>query len=162
MGTRPTKAKNNIFCKARLEAARYNDKLKSRVGAAEVLGYASESTISDWELGISVPTPEAVLKMSDLYNAPELINTYCHNLCPLGWDIPEITAQDLDRISIKALSAFQKISKTKEALLDIVSDGIISEDEQPTLEKVLSSLDELNAVTQELKAWVTKNCRKDE
>ena len=145
-----------------MEAARYNDKLKSRAGAAEVLGYASESTISDWELGISVPTPEAVLKMSDLYNAPELINTYCHNLCPLGWDIPEITAQDLDRISIKALSAFQKISKTKEALLDIVSDGIISEDEQPTLEKVLSSLDELNAVTQELKAWVTKNCRKDE
>lgn len=135
MGTRPTKAKDNIFCKARLDAARYNDKLKSRAGAAEALGYASESTISDWELGISVPTPEAVLKMSDLYNAPELINTYCHNLCPLGWDIPEITAQDLDRISIKALSSFQKISKTKEELLDIVSDGIVSEDEQPTLNK---------------------------
>ena len=161
MGTRPTKAKDNIFCKARLDAARYNDKLTSRAGAAEALGYASESTISDWELGISVPTPEAVLKMSDLYNAPELINTYCHNLCPLGWDIPEITAQDLDRISIKALSSFQKISKTKEELLDIVSDGIISEDEQPTLNKVLSSLDELNAVTQELKAWVTKNCKKE-
>ena len=161
MGTRPTKAKDNIFCKARLDAARYNDKLKSRAGAAEALGYASESTISDWELGISVPTPEAVLKMSDLYNAPELINTYCHNLCPLGWDIPEITAQDLDRISTKALSSFQKISKTKEELLDIVSDGIVSEDEQPTLNKVLSSLDELNAVTQELKAWVTKNCKKE-
>lgn len=161
MGTRPTKAKDNIFCKARLDAARYNDKLKSRAGAAEALGYASESTISDWELDISVPTPEAVLKMSDLYNAPELINTYCHNLCPLGWDIPEITAQDLDRISIKALSSLQKISKTKEELLDIVSDGIISEDEQPTLNKVLSSLDELNAVTQELKAWVTKNCKKE-
>lgn len=161
MGTRPTKAKDNIFCKARLDAARYNDKLKSRAGAAEALGYASESTISDWELGISVPTPEAVLKMSDLYNAPELINTYCHNLCPLGWDIPEITAQDLDRISIKALSSFQKISKTKEELLDIVSDGIVSEDEQPTLNKVLSSLDELNTVTQELKAWVTKNCKKE-
>lgn len=161
MGTRPTKAKDNIFCKARLDAARYNDKLKSRAGAAEALGYASESTISDWELGISVPTPEAVLKMSDLYNAPELINTYCHNLCPLGWDIPEITAQDLDRISIKALSSFQKISKTKEELLDIVSDGIVSEDEQPTLNKVLSSLDELNAVTQELKAWVIKNCKKE-
>ena len=91
----------------------------------------------------------------------QYLHTYCHNLCPLGWDIPEITAQDLDRISIKALSAFQKISKTKEELLDIVSDGIISEDEQPTLNKVLSSLDELNAVTQELKAWVTKNCKKE-
>lgn len=29
MGTRPTKAKDNIFCKARLDAARYNDKLKA-------------------------------------------------------------------------------------------------------------------------------------
>lgn len=73
MGTRPTKAKDNIFCKARLDAARYNDKLKSRAGAAEALGYASESTISDWELGISVPTPEAVLKMSDLQNTEEKI-----------------------------------------------------------------------------------------
>lgn len=161
MGARATKAKDNVFYKVRLEASRYNDRLLSRAGAAEALGYASESTISDWELGISIPTPEAVLKMADLYNAPELINTYCHNMCPLGWDIPEITAQDLDRISIKALSSFQKISKTKEELLDIVSDGIISEDEQPTLNKVLSSLDELNAVTQELKAWVTKNCKKE-
>lgn len=47
MGTRPTKAKDNIFCKARLDAARYNDKLKSRAGAAEALGYASESTMAE-------------------------------------------------------------------------------------------------------------------
>lgn len=66
MGARATKAKDNVFYKARLEASRYNDRLLSRSGAAEALGYASESTISDWELGISIPTPEAILKMSDL------------------------------------------------------------------------------------------------
>lgn len=160
MGARATKAKDNVFYKARLEASRYNDRLLSRSGAAEALGYASESTISDWELGISIPTPEAILKMSDLYNAPELINTYCHNMCPLGGDVPEITAMDLDRISIKALSTFRKIAGTKEALLDIVEDGVISESERPGLEEVISTLDEVNSITQELKAWVSKNLQK--
>ena len=138
MGARATKAKDNVFYKVRLEASRYNDRLLSRAGAAEALGYASESTISDWELGISIPTPEAVLKMADLYNAPELINTYCHNMCPLGGDVPEITAMDLDRISIKA----------------------ISESERPELEEVIATLDEVNSITQELKTWVSKNLQK--
>lgn len=157
MGTRPTKAKDNVFCIARLEAASYNDKLKSRAGAAEALGYASESTISDWELGISIPTPEAVLKMSDLYNAPELVNTYCRCMCPLGSDIPEVNLEDLDRISIKALSSFRKIDETKERLLDIVEDGVITEDEKPKLQAVLANLDELVSVSQNLKVWIAKN-----
>ena len=160
MGARATKAKDNVFYKVRLEASRYNDRLLSRAGAAEALGYASESTISDWELGISIPTPEAVLKMADLYNAPELINTYCHNMCPLGGDVLEITTMDLDRISIKALSTFRKIAGTKEVLLDIVEDGVISESERPELEEVIATLDEVNSITQELKTWVSKNLQK--
>lgn len=157
MGTKPTKAINNVFCVARLEAAKYNEKLKSRDGAAELLGYASASTISDWELGISIPTPEAVLKMTDLYNAPELVNSYCRNMCPLGYDVPEVKLADLDRISVKALASFRKITQTKENLLDIVEDGKITEDEKPRLAEIIENLDELNEVTQTLKCWVEKN-----
>lgn len=157
MGTKPTKAINNVFCVARLEAAKYNEKLKSRDGAAELLGYASASTISDWELGISIPTPEAVLKMSDLYNAPELVNSYCRNMCPLGYDVPEVKLADLDRISVKALASFRKITQTKENLLDIVEDGQITDDEKPRLAEIMENLDELNEVTQSLKCWVEKN-----
>lgn len=157
MGTRPTKARDNIFCKARLAAANYNDKLRSRAGAAEALGYASESTISDWELGISIPTPDAILKMADLYHAPELINAYCRCMCPLGTDIPEVSLDDLDRISVKALSSFRKIAETKETLLDIVEDGIITDDEKPKLDAILKNLDELVSVSQNLKVWIAKN-----
>ena len=67
---------------------------------------------------------------------------------------------DLDRISIKALSTFRKIAGTKEVLLDIVEDGVISESERPGLEEVISTLDEVNSITQELKAWVSKNLQK--
>ena len=38
MGTNPTKAMDNIYCRCRKEAGKYNDKLNSREGAAELLG----------------------------------------------------------------------------------------------------------------------------
>ena len=157
MGRRPTKAADNPFCKARLEAARYNDRLFSKDGAAELLGI-SVSTLSDYELGITkVVPPDMVLKMADLYNAPELRNYYCTEICPLGCDMPKVGAVDLDRITIRALSSFKKISQTEKILLDITEDGIISDDERPAMQKVLENLGELEAIAQNLKVWVKKN-----
>lgn len=161
MGTKPTKARDNVFCKARLEAAKYNDKLRSRSGAAEVLGYASESTVSDWELGISIPAPEVVLKMSDLYNAPELENYYCTNMCPLGCNIPKVDPEALDRISLRALATFRKVEETREILLDITADGVIAENEKADLQKVLDNLEELEQIAQSMKLWVKKNMQED-
>lgn len=161
MGTKPTKARDNVFCKARLEAAKYNDKLRSRSGAAEALGYASESTISDWELGLSIPAPEVVLKMSDLYNAPELENYYCTNMCPLGCNMPKVDLEALDRISLRALSTFRKVEETREILLDITADGMIAEDEKADLQKVLCNLEELEQIAQSMKLWVKKNMQED-
>lgn len=160
MGTRPTKAAGNIFCQARLEAAKYNEKLKSRDGAAEMLGYASPSTISDWELGICKPPPEAVLKMADLYNAPELPKFYCRNMCPLGFDVPEICVCDIDRITVEILSALRGIDTAKEELLDITADGIISDGEKPKLEEIIGKLEQINTVSGKLKVWIQKNLQK--
>ncbi len=162
MGTKPTKAKANVFCKARLEASRYNDKLRSRAGAAEALGYASESTVSDWELGISIPVPEVVLKMSDLYNAPELENHYCTHMCPLGGSMPMVDIEALDRVSLRALAAFRKIEETREILLDITADGVITADEKEDLQKVLSHLEELEQIAQSMKLWVKKNMQEEQ
>ena len=68
MGRRPTKAANNPFCKARIDAAKYNDSLFSKEKAAEFLGI-SVSTLSDYELGVTktVP-PDMVLKMAEMCN----------------------------------------------------------------------------------------------
>lgn len=157
MGRRPTKAADNPFCKARVAAAQYNERLFSKEGAAELLG-VSVSTLSDYELGLtkSIP-PDMVVKMASLYNAPELENHYCTEMCPLGCEMPKVDVEGLDRISIKALSSFRKISETRELLLDITEDGIITEDERSTLQKILENLEELEGVTQNLKCWVRKN-----
>lgn len=157
MGRRPTKAADNPFCKARLAAAQYNEKLFSKEGAAELLG-VSVSTLSDYELGLTkIIPPDMVVKMSSLYNAPELENYYCTEMCPLGCEMPKVNTDDLDRISIKALASFRKINETRELLLDITEDGVISEDEKEALNKVLKNLEELEGVTQNLKIWIKKN-----
>lgn len=159
MGRRPTKAAENPFCKARIEAAEWNEKLYSKEYAAEQLG-VSVSTLSDYELGITkcIP-PDNILRMSALYNAPEIRNLYCREMCPLGCDTPKLELEDLDRITVKTLSALSRLATSKEELLDIAADGIISEDERPTLEKVLRNLEDVAQVAQSLKVWAEKNLR---
>lgn len=113
--------------------------------------------LSRIESGVANPYPEEVHLMADLYNAPELRNYYCTEICPLGCDMPKVGAVDLDRITVRALSSFKKISQTEKILLDITEDGVISDDERPAMQKVLENLGELEAITQNLKVWVKKN-----
>lgn len=157
MGRKPTKAADNPFCIARLEAAKYNERLFSKEGASELLG-VSVSTLSDYELGITkVVPPDMVVKMADLYNAPQLENYYCTNMCPLGGSIPKAEIADLDRITVRTLSAFRKLRNTKELLLDITEDGVIDESEKADMEKVLEDLEELEQIAQSMKLWIKKN-----
>ena len=78
-----TKAADNVFYKARMEAAKWNDKLSSREGAAEVTGL-DRTRIAYIELGTITPYPEEILILADCYNAPELCNHYCARMCPIG------------------------------------------------------------------------------
>ncbi|WP_320957725.1 helix-turn-helix transcriptional regulator, partial [Enterocloster asparagiformis] len=78
-----TKAVGNVFYKARFQAAKTNDRLNSREGAAEELGI-DRTRLARIELGSIAPYPEEVLLMADVYHAPELRNIYCREMCPLG------------------------------------------------------------------------------
>lgn len=152
------KTASNAFYQARCRASTHNEQLSSREGAADLMSidrgrlYRIESSVAD-------PYPEEVHLMADLYNSPELRNYYCREMCPLGYDMPEISMHDLDRITIKAMSTFRKMAETKEILLDITEDGIISDDEKPELLKIMKNLDEVAAIAQSLKVWVEKNIR---
>lgn len=150
------KTSSNVFYKARCAASKHNEQLSSREGAADIMSI-DRGRLYRIESGIINPYPEEVHLMADLYNAPELENYYCTNMCPLGGDMPRIDVADIDRISIRALSTFRKIAETKELLLDITEDGVISDDEKGDLNKVLENLEELERITQSLRMWVKKN-----
>ena len=151
MGQRPTKAAGNIYCQCRKRAAQYNDKLNSREGAAELLG-VSPSTIADYELGTTKVIPvDKVVFMADLYNAPELLNHYCKNECPIGRELP-VEVEPIERITIKVMKHLcpERLEALKKRLVDIAEDGIIDDAEKPVLEKVLEEIDQMAEVLHEL------------
>lgn len=157
MAKKATKAANNIFYKARIEAASCNDSLSSREGAAEILGI-DRTRIARVELGSLNPYPEEVLLMSDIYNAPELNNYYCSKICTLGQQtIPEAELLHLDRLTIKILSALGNAEFIRKTIIAVVEDGEISEDEQPQIQEILKALENISKTAIEMKLWVEKN-----
>lgn len=78
-----TVSRGNAYCEARLEAARRNYSLNSREGASEML-YISDRSLADYERGLITPPPDVVMRMAEVYEAPELLNHYCACECPAG------------------------------------------------------------------------------
>lgn len=150
------KTASNIFYQARCKASTHNEQLSSREGAADLMSI-DRGRIYRIESGVADPYPEEVHLMADLYNAPELRNYYCTMMCPLGNEMPKAEILDLDRICVKVLSSFRKLDKTKELLLDITEDGMVSEDEKADMYEILKSLEELEGIAQNLRIWVKKN-----
>lgn len=102
------KTSSNVFYRARSKAAAHNEQLSSREGAADIMSI-DRGRLYRIESGIVHPYPEEIHLMADLYNAPELKNYFCRNMCPLGGDIPEAEIADLDRITVRTLSAIRKL-----------------------------------------------------
>lgn len=155
-----TKLAENVYYRARMRASKYNEKLRSRDGAAEELHFSTRAKLNEWELGTQIPRPDEVLLMADLYNAPELITYYCKYQCPLGCDRADVIEGDsesLDRITVKALSIMEKATEMQRNLLEITSDGKISDAEKPEMKKILSAMTEMQGVTDDLRVWLKKN-----
>lgn len=154
MGNDCTKEIQNVYFRARKNAALYNEKLFSREGAAELLGI-STSTLADYELGITkfVPVDKVVL-MADLYNCPELKTGYCKNECPIGKHIPLATSvSGIEGIALRILKGMDsdEVKNIQKSLIDIASDGIITEEEKPVLKEIIQKLEEMALAISELK-----------
>ena len=128
----------------------------SREGAADIMSI-DRGRLYRIESGIANPYPEEIHLMADLYNAPELENYYCTNICPLGRNVPRADISSLDRISLRAISVLREMGNVQELLIDITADGVISVDEKEDMHKILGTLEELEQVAQSLKLWAKKN-----
>jgi len=148
---------DNAYKKARVRAAEFNDKLKSREGAAEMMG-VSPSSILNYETGVckQIP-PDVVVKMAEIYSSPELMNHYCCNECPIGkLTVPKIEVLGIDRVTLQVIGSLEGIGVIKSELIAITKDGVIDEDEKPKLEHVINFLEEISKQTNNLKLSVEK------
>jgi len=157
IGVGTTNRLDNVYRRYRIEASRYNEKLKGREGAAELLGVAP-TTVSDWELGISKPSPDSVLRMADVYNAPELLIYYCRNVCPVGcMTVPNGQDKSLESITLNALALLDKVDGTQKRLVELTKDGTISDDERTEMNDILSTMNDLEGIIESLKIWCKKH-----
>lgn len=157
-----TKAADNVFYKARIAAASWNDRLGSREGASEVTGI-DRTRLANIELGTINPHPEEVLMLSDTYNAPELQNHFCSHLCPLGiGTISPIELEELERVTLQLISAMKSLPEVKDGIIDIAADGVIDAKEKPRMEQYLEVLDEITNKAQTLKLIYRKQFGKQE
>jgi len=154
MGKGCMKDNNNVYFRARKEAAIYNDKLYSREGAAEALGI-SVSALADYELGITKVVPvDKVVLMAELYNCPELKTGYCKHECPIGKTLPLATRiSGIEGIALRLIRELDvdRIKDIENNFMDIAIDGVVSEDEKLELKSILEKLDSLSEVISEMR-----------
>ena len=148
----------SIYFQCRKEAAKYNDRLSSREGASEMLNI-SVSSLSTYELGLTPVPTDVVVRMADLYGAPELEACYCKNDCPIGKrqniatkirGIEQITCSLLDHADDDLMHGI------KRDLINIASDGKLDLGEENRLRKIVTELSQFADDVMELRMFLRK------
>ena len=159
MGKKATKAADNMYYLARCEASESRDEFSSREKAAEIIGI-DRTRLARIELDTIAPYPEEVKAMAEVYNVPELCNSYCARECPIGRDnVHEVTIDDFDRLALKVLGSLKDIDSLRASLIAISEDGVIEESERPAFQEILDSLEKISTNAKALQLWAIKNIR---
>lgn len=154
------KTDENPYRECRKKAAIYNDALSSMERAAEMLG-VSVSTLSNYELGVTVPPVDIIIVMADLYCAPQLKTMYCKKECFIGRCMPiAVDIGRIDNIVLRIIKQFgeSRIENLKDKLIVIAEDGKVSKEELKELKDICRELDELIKTVWELKLIQEREC----
>lgn len=151
MGRASTKENKNKYQLAREELG------ISREKASDLLEVIPPERIEKIENERSLPHPDEVLVMSQKYKKPSLCNYYCSNECPIGKEyVPEVQIKELSAIVIEMLASLNSVNKTKDRLIEIAADGVISDDEIDDFIHIQEELERISITVETLQLWAEK------
>ena len=151
MGRASTKENKNKYQLAREELG------LSREKASDLLEVIPPERIEKIENERSLPHPDEVLVMSQKYKKPSLCNYYCSNECPIGKQyVPEVQIKELSAIVIEMLASLNSVNKTKDRLIEIAADGVISDDEIDDFIHIQEDLERISVTVETLQLWAEK------
>ena len=148
--------KENIYRAARKKAAQNNSLLNSLDSAQDVL-HIDRLRLLKIENGQKCPEPEDIVSMSEAYDAPELRNYYCSKECPIGCSAEPLIYEDLDKISVRLMSALHYLENAEDKIYSILEDGKVTENERPEFEGILDTLEKIAYSANSLQLWAKKN-----
>lgn len=151
MGRASTKENKNQYQLIREELG------LSREKASELLETIPPERIEKIENERSCPHPDEVLVMSQKYKKPSLCNYYCSNQCPIGKEyVPEVQVKELSAIVLEMLASLNSVSKTKDRLIEIAADGVISDDEIEDFIYIQNELEKISITVETLQLWAER------
>lgn len=151
MGRASTKENKNKYQLIREELG------LSREKASELLETIPPERIEKIENERSCPHPDEVLVMSQKYKKPSLCNYYCSNQCPIGKEyVPEVQVKELSAIVLEMLASLNSVSKTKDRLIEIAADGVISNDEIEDFIYIQNELEKISITVETLQLWAER------
>lgn len=129
----------------------------SREKASDLLEVIPPERIEKIENERSYPHPDEVLLMAQRYKKPSLCNYYCSHECPIGKEyVPEVQIKELSAIVIEMLASLNSVNKTKERLIEIAADGVISDDEIEDFIYIQNELERISITVETLQLWAEK------
>lgn len=148
---------SNRYYKARMEAAKNNERLSSQEGAAEAT-CISIQRLKSIERGLNPPYADEAVMMAAEYNAPELLNHFCAHECPIGRKkgMTEGELIQLDRLAVRILTAIDGAKDMGVIMCRIAEDGRVSPEERPKFMEVIESLDKIAKVADDARIWMEK------
>ena len=151
MGRASVKENKNRYQLAREELG------LSREKAGDLLGTIPAERIEKIENEKSLPHPDEVLVMSQKYKKPSLCNYFCSNDCPIGREyVPEVQIKELSAIVIEMLASLNSVNKTRDRLIEIAADGMISDDEIDDFIQIQNELERISITVETLQLWSEK------
>ena len=138
MGRRSTKENKTIWQTTREDLGLTREK------AGELIPGFSPERIEKIENGRTQIQPEDVILLAEYYKVPSLRNYYCVNECP----------KELAQIAVETLNALNKLSRSRDRLLEIVEDGEVQADEYADFAEIKATLDRIALSVSNLQLWV--------
>ena len=127
----------------------------TREKAGELIPGFSPERIEKIENGRTQIQPEDALLLAEYYRAPALRNYYCINECPIGQvHALRTESKELAQIAVETLNAVNKLSRSRDRLLEIVEDGEVQADEYADFAEIKATLDRIALSVSNLQLWV--------
>lgn len=127
----------NIYKNARKSAGMTQEK------AAQLLNVSVDS-LRDYEQSQRLVPSDVASAMCDVYQAPYLAVQHLRRSSELGKRVvPEIQLKDLPEAVLSVLAAVQRFIVKRDAMIEIVADGKIEEDEQAEWDEILDRTNNL-------------------
>lgn len=146
----------NIYREAREQYNSAHEKNLSREEAAHRL-HISVASLGRYETDESLPGPDVVFAMSQVYEMPVLRRRHCSDICPIGReDHPYSAPKTLFESGYGLLNANKVLDTFKNELFEVLADGIVDEEEIGRLRELIPQIKSVQKLLSDIEIEIEK------